>query len=694
MRRISIGTGKSERRTQLSRTGGTRTRETEEARAGKLRVHLTTTKNQSRTHVEVTVRNAGESDVSLEKLYLPPVDIDCAGPPRVIGNTYWMLGGLSTVLNGRKTCEPGWNFFLTSPGSEPACAMGIAEPASEDVRFLLTRTDGGVRVQPRFLLRSTPDGDPLVLRAGAQRRLTPIMFMRGHGLHETMDAYVSRLRGGAGVSLRFPPYHGLFAGYSSNAACVDKPVRLTEKRVGVLLDFLEAKGLLEYGIEYIKIEFGLCGSPVLFDPSLAERCEPGGKHLPPYDVTTYFPRGIAALVKDIHRRGLKAAIQIRPFLYARGGEEDRIVPIFRKVKAWGFDYVMCDFWFTDWDNVDAHKTAEEVARERYELLRQVVGKDVFIEGSMSPFGPLIGVVDGFRASTDYRGGTEREMAYQLASRCMFHGRIYQLDAEFYDLAEDPFTWGKVPMCSASLDRVKAYLSLCSMLGYSFLLGGNLESTSDERFELLKRTLPIAGGSAIPLDSGESDIPQIWLSRAAKGCVVPYVLAVFNWDATRCRDCCISPRRLRLNPRTSCQFFDFWEERFLGEVGSELRVRLPPFSCKVFQITEKRATPQIVANTGHISGNRGVEKLCWDKAQRTLTGTSRAPVPHASAIYIRVPRRAVPGPWRVLRSRHCAVEHVQERVLRVIPDIRDNKQRAPVRWSIAFDREKGGSAAAE
>ena len=166
----------------------------------------------------------------------------------------------------------------------------------------------------------------------------------------------------------------------------------------------------------------------------------------------------------------------------------------KAVREWGFDYLMLDFNWSDFSNADPTRTMAEVIRDRFAAIRRVAGRGTFIEACMCPLGPVVGLADGLRVAPDFRGGKEDTLIPNFAATAAIHGRVFQLDSEFVDVALRPFVWGSGQV-QAPLAGVEAYVSLLALTGFSILGGGNMRGTSAERYALLTKALPVYGRPA-------------------------------------------------------------------------------------------------------------------------------------------------------------------------------------------------------
>jgi hypothetical protein len=287
---------------------------------------------------------------------------------------------------------------------------------------------------------------------------------------------------------------------------------------------------------------------------------------------------------------------------------------------------------------------------------------------------VIGSADGFRPSIDFRGGNEDQLLPNFASRYFLHGRVFQLDNEFHDVAQRPFVWGKRDVVTP-LEGMRAWVSLCALTGYSYLLGGAMEETSDERWAILSRALPPSGSSARPLDLAERPLPQIWSLRLSGERPRRQIIALFNWDYEVGQKIEVKLTRCGLDPTKSYAAFDFWGQKFLGEVKESLGATLLPRNAQIVWLTEITEGPQLIGGSRHLAGPLGSTLTSWDPAQRTLRGSAYGHGDPRVSLFLYVPQR-----WAVSSAQGAVFEQVEPRVIRLdVPTTKD-----PSNWAVTFD----------
>jgi len=632
--------------------------------------------------IEGRVINTSANDVHLQEIILADGILSLGESSlaySVLGNGYWMGDCRLAFLDKEQEVTNYWSSAITNRNSGKSLIAGIAEAANVDNTIIFRKETDDYRIRFMGCCSSDRKGRPLLLKAGCSFSMNRITLVCTDDIHIGLDQYSSYVKKYAGISPRYKPYVGLFTGYSSDPGN-QIVIRLTEARVLEQLDILQ-RTVQKYGVEYVKIEFGVCGSPGLLEPIMADVGEPGYVQPREYRVEYYFPNGIKALTDEIHRRGFKAALQSRTFLYVKGGAPDEVEKtnaIYKRAKEeWGFDYFMLDFNSSDSDNEDETRTMAEVLRDRFRTIRNAVGDDIFIEACMMAIGPVLGSADGYRPAGDYRGGNENDLLLDFTCRHYYHGKLLQMDTEFYDACMRPFVWGSQSVITP-IEGTKAWVSMCALLGYSFLLGGDLRNTSEERFHIISRALPIYGKCAKPIGLMEDALPKTWvLDTDGDACIpIPKVIGLFNWSYDEIEEIQLDFRKCGLDLDKTYVFFDFWKKKFLGEFRSSFSMHLPPRNCMILHIREIPDKPSIIGTDRHVVGTCAIEMHEWDAENLTMKGISIGPSGTKHSIFVYIPQRLGPK-----LCKNCRCDLVEEKVLEVELSF-DSCQK--VEWSVTLD----------
>jgi hypothetical protein len=646
--------------------------------------------------IEGSVTNDSVNDVRLQGIVLVDGSLflgESSVAYSVLSNGYWMGGCRLVFLDKEAGVTSFWDSAITNRSSGKSLVTGIASAANVDDAITFRKAEDVYNFRFTGHCASDRKGRPLLLKAGRSFSMNRIVLVYADDIHAGLEQYSSYVTTYANIAPRHKPYVGLFTGYSSDPGN-QTVIRLTEARVLEQLDILE-RTVQKYGVEYIKIEFGVCGSPGLLEPEMADVGEPGYVQPREYHVEQYFPKGIRALTDEIHKRGFKAALQSRTFLYVKGGapdEVERTTAIYKRAKEeWGFDYFMLDFNSSDSSNSDETRTYASVLRDRFRTIRDAVGDDIFIEACMMAIGPVLGTADGYRPAGDYRGGNENSLLLDFTCRHYYHGKLLQLDTEFYDACMRPFVWHSQPVITP-IEGTRTWISMCALLGYSFLLGGDLRNTSAERFHILSRALPVSGICAKPIGLMEEELPKVWVldtdgnlpaprrARQAGACV-DKVIGLFNWSYDEIDFFRLDFDKCGLKLDKTYTFFDFWRKKFLGEFQSPsplFSTQLPPRNCLILHVQEIEDKPAIIGTDRHVTSAYAVETFEWDEENLTVKGTSSGPEGTSHSLFVYIPQKLGPKSWK-----NCRCDLLEEKVLEVELSF-DARQK--VEWTVTLDSE--------
>jgi len=627
--------------------------------------------------IEAEVRNRGQQDYPLREILLGEARGENGGalslgvPPErcsMLGNGLWMGGSALTRFDERRDARAYWSTAVGDHESLSALVLGVGEAANCEARFDVRRNDGAFDLAIRAGCASDRSGRPLALPPGASFRTCRYFLLASDNIHDGLECYAECVRRFGNVPKLQPPYQGMFTGYSSDPK-LETVVRLDERRVSALMDIV-GRELGAYGPQTVKIEFEPCGSPNLWNPQA-------------YRMADYFPQGPVALTREIRRRGFRPALQSRTLTYVGGGEPDeaeKVRAMYAKVtKEWGFDYLMLDFNSSDTRNLDPHRTFFEVIRDRFRTIREAVGPSVFVEACMCCAGPVIGSADGYRPAGDYRGGNENSLLPDFANRYYYHGTVFQLDSEFYDVAQRPFVWQKRTVATP-VEGNRTWCSLCAIAGLSFLVGGDIEHTTAERWDIVRRVLPVYGRRGRPLDLLGTSLPRLWSLDAEHGSRAWKVIGLFNWSHDQEAELACDLARCGLDPKATYLLFDFWRREFLGKVVGRHSTRLRPRQCQVLHVVPDADRPTLIGADRHVTGAFAAESVAWDAESATLRGTSAGPPGTTTRLYI-----YLPPAWRrpPLAARGCEAEVVGADCLRLAVTFPETGR---LDWSVSLDRE--------
>jgi hypothetical protein len=70
-------------------------------------------------------------------------------------------------------------------------------------------------------------------------------------------------------------------------------------------------------------------------------------------------------------------------------------------------------------------------------------------------------------------------------------------------------------------------------------------------------------------------------------------------------------------------FDYWQNQFIAPITGNLKIELPPSSCRVLSLHPAADHPQVISTSRHITqGIIDLSEEKWDAAAKTISGTSQ------------------------------------------------------------------------
>jgi alpha-galactosidase len=314
---------------------------------------------------------------------------------------------------------------------------------------------------------------------------------------------------------------------------------------------------------------------------------------------------------------------------------------------WGYELIKVDF--VDWSLLSAHRyhdptvTRATAYRRGFEIMRRSVGPNCHLQ-DCGPGPVTVGLLDSMRIELDQNYGFPADAwkqyflnptssAAAAAKRYYFHRRAWVNDADH------------ICLHLLSVSQAEAAATLIGLTGGNVLSGDRLPDLDPVRLEILKKVLPSAGEGARPVDLLDTDRHTVFAVKVRRDFGEWTVVGVFNPSETEIADRGFPLGRLWLDPQRTYLAYDFWRERFYGEVDRELRVRVPPASVVLLALHAKRGTPQVLSTDRHVlQGAIELEGVRWDAANRTMEGVSLGALgtAHNVMVYVPEPRAWVQG----------------------------------------------------
>ena len=554
---------------------------------------------------------------------------------------WWTIAATDTSEGGH-----GLTAGVLECANVEVAVLAKEAPAREGIELIIS---GGCYIDPwNGDLYAGPDLDrrPLRIRPGCSFKMSAVTLIWDTDAFRGLDRYADALKTCNRINLPDRPISGFFFPYSmdstDNTSLAQRP---NEDNVTAWMDFLDKRGLAEYDMRYLYMDFGGVASENLFNPYLAP---PGGKpSARGYRVEQHFPKGIKAFVDMVRSRGFRIGWATRPFTYVLAGahdDETQIDEIYGHAREWGIDYVILDFHYDFKENLSWERTAMEVYRRCYQLVRRAIGKAVFLEACGAPYGTVLGLADALRMSRDWRPDREQTELPGFKALYFLNGKCFWNHPEYLDVSEVPFDImyaHKVglPRIRFSFERARAFLSLWGIMCLNMLAGGGFlpKPTNAERVELYKKVCPVYPGRPRPVDLFERDMAEVYDLVVEKPFGSWHVVGFFNWDEQKTETITLDLNHIDMGGKTVL-VFDFWEEEFVGVMTDRLSLDVPPQDCKILSIHEANDLPTVISTNQHITqGGVELEGLRgWNAGEMTLEGTSVGPEDTSHLLFIWTP----------------------------------------------------------
>ena len=406
--------------------------------------------------------------------------------------------------------------------------------------------------------------------------------------------------------------------------------------------FIAETGLSAYGVKVMAIDEGY------------QRHLQLGDWL---ETTSAFPAGMKGVADKIRQLRLTPGVWLSPFLVtedapvykehpdwfvrysfdwyfenppARAFEFDSTAPgamewllnVFRTFQGWGYWFFKNDFsggLFYSRGKQYHNRKQTGLMRWRWTLrkIKEALGGDgacsIQICGANNVGG--LGIVDSVRTGSDIgpcvsdsQWRTIREDAATTGINRWWQNKHFFISdpdnlevAEYkdYRLYSDKVDYDYKMALTWDEARVRAALVVA--VGGNILLGDRLSLLEPSKLDIIKKTLPVYGESAIPLDMFEQTIPCLWWHHVAKPWASWEVLSVVNFgEASMVKEIPLS--RIGLKKDQQVIAWEFWEQSQDWHVtDGVLRVGVKPHSVKTFRLTpiDKNA-PALVGTSFHLT----------------------------------------------------------------------------------------------
>lgn len=448
-----------------------------------------------------------------------------------------------------------------------------------------------------------------------------------------------------------PLWNRPVAGWCSWMACLQD---ITEKDVRAAAQFFSTN-LKDYGYNVIQIDDGYQRVPQNKDvPKLDE---------PFSDYWTKanakFPSGLRSLAAEITALGMTPGIWIGDYLplglknsaayvtdksgkphkgpwvgYAVNAlipeaREEAYLATVKQMRRDGWRYFKIDtLRHVLYDNYrqapDYWKARGESMETAYRTLLDETKKAVggsYLLACWGTIPELAGIPDGCRIGEDVGPdvASMRRSAKYIAQFNYLNDVVWRNDPDYMCL--------RVP-----LPQAQAWATLTSLSGGHVMVSDKVSDYDADRVDILRKIGPpiaLRAGNAASLNPD----PEFLLMNARKF-ELWTVAARFGWGAKPAAD--VPATELGLDPAVTYLAFDFWDQKFLGEVkGSAPFHGLEDGACQVVSFRPIMNRPQVLGTNRHIGqGAYELDAMRWKDG--VMSGTMRATPGGTWKLMIHVP----------------------------------------------------------
>ncbi|HXY40066.1 MAG TPA: alpha-galactosidase [Vicinamibacteria bacterium] len=357
--------------------------------------------------------------------------------------------------------------------------------------------------------------------------------------------------------------------------------------------------------------------------------------------------------------------------------------LFTTLRDWGFEYYKFDGehalprYVPAVDRTRLHDPSLDplvAYRRRLSVIRETIGPGTFVEGC--PAGtPLNGVgffnsyFDGHDVYNSWQG------MYALfssinANAFWNHVVAYVMPGEGIEVGplmgreeaqrrrprsvletalsrEEPFRG-----LGTTLAEARTLVSTLSLTGVAYPVSSVMPELPAERVALLKKTLPTLPILPVDLFSRGTDMqwdrfkhttaddylhhyPEILDLKVSSPSGTYDVVGVTNWRSEPSTRTVSFAEKLGLAPGRYLAF-DSWSQTLVGVLDDSLSLQVEPHDTRVVLVHPLLPRPQLVGNSGHLTGAQSIGSLEWDEARRTLRGSSSTVAGEPYTLFVHVP----------------------------------------------------------
>lgn len=375
-----------------------------------------------------------------------------------------------------------------------------------------------------------------------------------------------------------------------------------------------------------------------------------------------FPEGMKKLAQDIRALGFRPGLWVAPygtgnaefynahkdwFIHDKDGKPvkswngvytlDPSVPealehlknIFRTAsKDWGYEFFKIDGMSGRNKGYCAHLYERPEIRAQFKnpkcenpfeltvkAFREGIGEDrIFLACQGHTSGPEAGYAEMARTGADIVHPNKPVMwkNVTLQGRCT----INQIFTHNISMIADPDT---LLVKDLPLEEARTSATIVALPGQLTFFGDKLAGLDAAQMKMLQQTLPVALVKPMNLYPYFNMLPIFNLAVNGKVLGNFNVVAFINWDDDD-KEISVTPEELGISPDNKYVGFEFWTQKYLGEMKKPFAVKVPAHGTRLVVLSPMRTTPQYLGSDRHIAcAAEELKSLNWDSSSKTLSG---------------------------------------------------------------------------
>lgn len=279
------------------------------------------------------------------------------------------------------------------------------------------------------------------------------------------------------------------------------------------------------------------------------------------------------------------------------------------------------------------------------VIREAAGKETFLLASSGPTLHCAGYVDAMRTGSDFgEGRAIRPGVFFYPASSIINGTRFWTGPGWAirNMAANYYTHRKLYLNDSGnvlsvdqpipLEDARVHAAIHGFSGASSMLGDDMRYIHPERLALIKKTLPRSPEVAVPMDLfslPDNEVPQIFRREIHRPWGSWQVYVIFNLTG--------ETKRHRLEPEGKYLAWEFWNERYCGQMAEPSMFEVPSGTVRIFRITPVTGHPQILGTDIHMTmGEMEIEDCVWNEAEMSLEVCAVRPRGERGSVFVHVP----------------------------------------------------------